>query len=76
MRELISGLRGQILGLRWQISGLRGQISGLRGLGGDGQTNGQTKVPLCSTGHYPFGAAALLPLTPIHNQAKQGNEYR
>ena len=24
----------------------------------------------------PFGAAALLPLTPIHNHSKQGNGYR
>ena len=24
----------------------------------------------------PFGAAALLPFTPIHNHSKQGNGYR
>ena len=24
----------------------------------------------------PFGTAALLPLTPIHNHAKEGNAYR
>ena len=43
-----------------------------------GRVDGQTKVPLCSTvcSTVFFGATALLPLTPIHNHAKQGNVHR
>ena len=47
-----------------------------------GGTNGQTdgwndeqKSPCVVQDFVPFGAAALLPLTPIHNHAKQGNGY-
>ena len=64
-----------------------GQISGLKGPGGneltvrrtDGQMDGQNdeqKSPCVLQDFIPFGAAALLPLTPIHNQGKQGNGYR
>ena len=67
-------------GLRGQILGLRGQISGLRGPGGgtDVRMNGRTdeqKSPCILQDFVPFGAAALLPLTPFHNHAKQGNGY-
>ena len=64
MRGLILGLTGLILGQTGLILSLAGLISGLRGLmawGGDGRTDGRTYVPnlpLCSTGHRPFGAAA------------------
>ena len=53
----------------------------------DGQTDGMTagrtdremdrqKSPCVLQDFVPFGAAALLPLTPIHNHLKQGNGYR
>ena len=59
------------------ISGLIGQISGLRGPGGDGRMDGQmNKSPRVLQDFVPFGAAAMLPLTLIHNCAKQGNGYR
>ena len=58
LRGQIQGLRGQILSLRGLISGLRGGISGLieqiPGLRGPVGTDGQTKVPLCSTGLRPL----------------------
>ena len=55
--------------------------------GGDGQTNERTngrtngrtnerKSPCVLQDFVPFGAAALLPLTQIHDNAKQGNGYR
>ena len=55
--------------------------------GGDGRTDGRTdertngrtderKSPCVLQDFVPFGAAALLPLTPIHNHAMQGNGYR
>ena len=46
---------------------------------GDGQMNRWTnkrKSPCVLQVVVPFGAAALLPLTPFHNHAKQGNGYR
>ena len=82
LRGQIQGLRGHISGLRRQILCLRGQILGLRGPGGNGQKNGRTdgrnderKSPCVLQDFVPFGAAALLPLTPFHNHAKQGNMY-
>ena len=45
----------------------------------DGQTDKQTdkqKSPCVLQDFFPFGAAALLPLIPIYNHAKQGNGYR
>ena len=44
-------------------------------------TNEQMKIwtnksPRVLQDFVPYGAAALLPLTPIHNYAKQGNGYR
>ena len=47
----------------------------------DGKTDGRTdertnRVPCVLQDFVPFGAAALLPLTPIYNRAKQGNGYR
>ena len=45
----------------------------------DGQTNGWTdkqKSPCVLQDFVPFGAAALLPLTPIRSHSKQGNGYR
>ena len=52
--------RPGILGLRGLILGLRGQILGATGLSGgkNEQNNKGMKVPLCSTGLVPFGAAA------------------
>ena len=44
--------------------------------GVDGQTDERTQVPCVLQDSVPFGAAALLPLTPIQNNAKQGNGYR
>ena len=47
--------------------------------GTDGQTNGRTdeqKSPCILQDFVPFGAAALLPLIPIHIHGKQGNGYR
>ena len=44
--------------------------------GVDKRTHAQTKVPCVLQDIVPFGAAALLPLTPIHNHSKQGNGYR
>ena len=41
----------------------------------DGRTDKQ-KSPCVLQDFVPFGAAALLPLTPIYNHAKQGNGYR
>ena len=41
----------------------------------DGRTDEQ-KSPCVLQDFVPFGAAALLPLTTIHNHAKQGNGYR
>ena len=32
----------------------------------------EKKSPCVLQDFFPFGAAALLPLTPIHNHAKQG----
>ena len=46
---------------------------------GGGRTNERTherKSPCVLQDFVPFGAAALLPLTQIHNHAKQGNGYR
>ena len=43
------------------------------------QTNKQTdkrKSSCVLQDFVPFGAAALFPLTPFHNHAKQGNWYR
>ena len=34
------------------------------------------KSPCVLQDFVPFGAAALLPLTAIHNHSKQGNGYR
>ena len=70
VQELIWGLRGLILSSRDQISGPSRLDEGLRPLKGgtegrtDGRTDGRTygNSPLCSTGHQPFGAAALLSL--------------
>ena len=45
----------------------------------DGWTDGRNderKSPCVLQDFVPFGAAALLPLTPFHNHAKQGNGYR
>ena len=42
----------------------------------DGRTNKRTKVPCVLQDFFPFRAAALLPVTQIHNQAKQANKYR
>ena len=45
----------------------------------DGRTDGwmdEQKSPCVLQDFVPFGAAALLPLTLIHNHAKQGNGYR
>ena len=36
----------------------------------------ERKSPCVLQDFVPFGAAALLPLTQIHNHAKQGNGYR
>ena len=36
----------------------------------------ERKSPCVLQDFVPFGAAALLPLIPIHNHAKQGNGYR
>ena len=47
--------------------------------GGDEWMDGGTdepKSPCVLQDFVPFGAAALLPLTPIHNHSKQGNGYR
>ena len=44
----------------------------------DGRMDEQTdelKSPCVLQDFVPFGAAALLPLTGIHNHAKQGNGY-
>ena len=51
---------------------------GKQGSGPEG-TNARTdeqKSPCVLQDFIPFGATALLPLTPIHNCAKQGNGYR
>ena len=37
---------------------------------------GEQKSPCVLQDFFPFGAAALLPLFPIHNHAKQGSGYR
>ena len=45
----------------------------------DGRTDGrmdERKSPYVLQDFVPFGAAALLPLTQIHNHSKQGNGYR
>ena len=45
----------------------------------DGRMDGRNdkrKSPCVLQDFVPFGAAALLPLTPFHNHAKQGNGYR
>ena len=45
----------------------------------DGRMDERTderKSPCVLQDFVPFEAAALLPLTPIHNQVRQGNEYR
>ena len=58
-------------------SALRPQICPLRPQ--TGWTNGRTnkrKSPCVLQDFVPFGAAALLPLIPINNHAKQGNGYR
>ena len=77
----ISGLIGQISGLRgpggdrWMDGRMNGWMDGRT----DGRTDRQTnerKSPCVLQDFVPFGAAALLPLTPIHNHAKQGNGYR
>ena len=44
-------------------------------IGKDGWMN-ERKSPCVLQDFIPFGAAALLPLSPIHNHAKQGNGYR
>ncbi|MEE3023188.1 MAG: hypothetical protein VX367_11410, partial [SAR324 cluster bacterium] len=41
-----------------------------------GRQKDERKSPCVLQDIVPFGAAALLPFTPIHNQAKQGNGYR
>ena len=41
----------------------------------DGQMD-ERKSPCVLQDFVPFGAAALLPLTQIHNHAKQGKGYR
>ena len=43
--------------------------------GTDVRTDGRTDSPCVLQDFVPFGAAALLPLTAIHNHAKQGNGY-
>ena len=40
------------------------------------QMNEQTKVPSVLQVFLPCGAAVLLPFTPFHHHAKQGNRYR
>ena len=45
----------------------------------EGRTDGQNdkqKSPCFLQDFVPFGAAALLPLAPFHNHAKEGNGYR
>ena len=45
----------------------------------DGQMDGRNdkqEFPCVLQDFIPFGAASLLPLTPIHNHAKQDNGYR
>ena len=38
--------------------------------------DGWADFPCVLQDFVPFGAAALLPFTPIHNLSKQGNGYR
>ena len=40
------------------------------------QWNDEQKSPCVLQDFVPFGAAALLPPTPIYNHSKQGNGYR
>ena len=59
-------------------------MSGLQASGGgtDGRTDVRTygrtygNSPLCSTGHRPFGAAALLSLHYLETATEQGIGYR
>ena len=42
----------------------------------DGWMERRADFPCVLQDFVPFGAAALLPLIPIHTHAKQGNGYR
>ena len=84
LRPVRLDLKPERLNLKPQRPGLRSQRPDLRPEGlGEGGTNKRTdgrtderKSPCVLQDFVPFGAAALLPLTPIHNHAKQGNGYR
>ena len=76
MRGQISGLRIDFRPERTDFRPDRADYRPERAWGGtNGQTNEQTKVPCVLQDFDPLGAAALLPITPIHNHAKQGNGY-
>ena len=79
------GLRPNRLDLRPERPDWRSQRPDLgpEGPNGGGRTNermnartDEQKSPCVLQDFVPFGAAALLPLTQIHNHAKQGNGYR
>ena len=57
--------------MQWVAGGTDGRMDGWT----DGRTDEQ-KSPCVLKDFVPFGAAALLPLTPFHNHAKLGNGYR
>ena len=87
----MAGLRLEIAGLRLERADFRPERVDFRperadfrperawGERTDGWTderNDERKSPCVLQDFVPFGAAALLPLTPIHNHSKQGNGYR
>ena len=74
-------LRPEKLDLRPERPDLRPERPDMRPEGSDrgGGTNARNderKSPCVLQDFVPFGAAALLPLTPFHNHSKQGNGYR
>ena len=67
---------GRLQALDGRFQAWEGRFQARESLGGtDGQTD-KRKSPCALQDFVPFGAAALLPLTEIHNHAKQGNGYR
>ena len=78
LKSALSGLKFTLSGLKSALSGLESVLSGLKSalLGRTDGQNDERKSPCVLQEFVPFGAAALLPLTPYHNHAKQGNGYR
>ena len=67
-RNLPSKTKNQESGLQSALAVFKLAISGIKRMD-------EWKSPCVLQNFVPFGTAALLPLTPFHNHAKQGNGY-